>query len=241
MQPDLLVLCLTLLSGLMPVSNCLPVASACMSTGDGLTRCARELVIHPPAASVTIDQAPVAVPTSTPKRASAPRRPASTSAVKAPAAAPAPNPKQGGTPDDALDADDSWRTIGPKGQVWYKMGSAQVPRVNMSFWLDAKGSGGIGFAVYAPDQMYNLPPIGPPKGQGTRNRNDSTHDLNWNGQAAAGGTWYVLVTNSNPVALTYKVGSSLVVTGRRADCTGPYIEYLGGWLNQDVLWPGYCP
>ncbi len=239
MQPDLLLLCLTLLSGFMPSSSCLAVASACVPTTDGFVRCARELIANPPT-SETIEL-PILEPTAVPTRVAVPRPRPTATVIKPPVAAPSASPRSGATPYDALDADDAWRIAGPGQKIWYKLGDAKVPRVHMWFWLDAKGWDGIGFVVYAPDQMYSMSPSGPPKGAGTRNRNDPTHDLNWSGQAPAGGVWYALVHNANSVPVEYKFGSNLIVTGLRENCTGPYVEFLGPPVNHEVVWPGYCP
>jgi hypothetical protein len=203
-------------------------------------RCVRELSAPHP--SVIVQNSNMTVAQSSPKPASVVRKPAtSPGAVKAPVANPTPVPKRGVTFADAMEATDSWLTIGPKEQVWYKIGDAKLARVHLDVWLDAKGASGIGFAIYAPDQMTVPYLSGPPKGQGTPNRKDGGHDLNWSGQAPAGGVWYVLVNNSNPMAVTYKLGHSLMVTGPRQNCTEPYWEWIGGHVNDWVLWPGYCP
>jgi hypothetical protein len=239
MQPDLLVLCLTLLSGFVPYSDCSSSPSACAPVGAAVMRCVHEL--NAPDPSVIVQESNKTVAQSSPKPPPVVRKPVTTAlGGKAPVAAPTPVPKRGTTPADAMEATDTWQEIGPKGQVWYKVGDPKLARVHFDVWLDAKGAGGIGFGIYAPDQMTD-PISGPPKGQGTPNRKDGSHDLNWSGQAPAGGAWYIRVANSNPVPMQYKLGTNLVVTGERANCTGPYWEWIGAHVNAWVLWPGYCP
>ncbi len=240
MQPDLLVLCLTLLSGFVPYSDCSSSPSACAPVGQAVMRCVHELSAPDP--YVLVQDSNMTVAQSSPKPAPVVRKPVSSAlGAKAPVAAPPPAPKRGLTFADAMEASDSWQIIGPKEQVWYRVGDAKLARVHLDVWLDAKGAGGVGFAIYAPDQMTVPDLSGPPKGQGTPNRKDGSHDLNWSGQAPAGGVWYVQVTNSNPVPVTYKLGTSLIVTGRRQNCSEPYWEWIGAHVNAWVLWPGYCP
>ncbi len=216
MKRNVLLLWFVSLLGLLLVSSQVPVASACVPTDDDMTRCDRLLIARPKAAPVV-------------------------AAVKAPITAPPPSPKRGTSPSDAMDPNDSWQTIGANHGVWYRLGEDTISRLHLDVWLDVYGKTGIGFAVYSPEQMGDLSGAAVPKGRGTVNRNDLTHDLSWSGQAPAGGTWYVLVTNSNSNSLQYKLGYNRVVTGPREGCGGSYAEHLGAWVNSDVVWPGYCP
>ncbi len=239
MQPGLLVLCLTLLSGFVPYSDCSASASACAPVGEAVMRCVHQLSNPDPA--VVVDPK-TTVAQSSPKPAPVvPKSVTSALGGKAPVATPAPVPKQGTTTASAMQPYDSWQTIGPKEEVWYRIGDEKLGRLHLDVWLDAKDASGIGFQIFAPDQMTVPNLSGPPKGQGTRNNKDTSHDLNWSGQAAAGGIWYVRVTNSNPMPVEYKLGSSVVFTGGRSNCTGPYWEWIGAHVNAWVLWPGYCP
>lgn len=193
-------------------------ASACAPLDDGMTRCDRLLIPRPKVVAVV---AAVKLPITAPQ--------------------PPPSPKHGTSPGDAMDPNDSWQTIGANQSLWYRLGEDTISRVHLDVWLDANGKGGIGFAVYSPEQMNDISNSTVAKGRGTANRNNLTHDLSWSGQAPAGGTWYVLVTNSNATPFSYKLGYNRVVTGPRQGCSGPYVEYLGAWVNGDVTWPGYCP
>ncbi len=239
MPPDLLILCFTLISGFIPYSDCSSSASACAPIGNAVIRCMQEISEPDPALLGDAFKTTVAV--SNPNPVSGVRQSAAGAhTVKAPAAAPTPLPKSGSTSADAMQPYDAWQTVGPKDEVWFRIGDEKLARIHMDVWLDAKGADGIGFEVYAPDQMTKPYLSGPPKGQGTRNNSDRSHDLNWSGNAPAGGVWYVRVTNSNPVPMTYKLGSSVVSTGGRANCTTPYWEWIGSHVNAWVLWPGYC-
>jgi hypothetical protein len=179
------------------------------------------------------DQRRVARPRAEPKPV------AMSKAAPKPVATSVANARRGGSPYDALAPTDSWQTLEAGASVWYKMGDG-IDRQHLDIWLDAYGKGGIGFAVYAPDQMNDLS-SNPPKGRGAYNKAEPSHDLYWSGQAPAGGTWYALVTNYNSFAVSYKLGYNRVITGRREGCSAPYWEWLGAHVNAWVLWPGFCP
>ncbi len=208
--------CLLPLTGFALVSFLVPPVFACMPLDDSMATCDRSVLIRPKIV-VAATKPPVAV------------------------AAALPSPKRGTSPADAMEPLDTWQTIAAGTGLWFSIGEDSLNRVHLDVWLDAHGQGGIGFAVYSPDQMGQISEGVVPKGRGTVNRNDRTHDLTWTGQAPAGGTWYVLVTNSNPIAVPYKLGYNRVVTGPRQGCSGPYEEFLGGGVGHEVIWPGYCP
>jgi hypothetical protein len=169
-----------------------------------------------------------------------PARPKVTAAVTTVKATPAPvavvSAAHGTGPSDAPEAKDAWETIGPNTTVWYKIGGG-IDRQHLDVWLDAYGKPSISFAVYSPEQMSDWSPATPPKGRGASNRADPSHDLFWTGQAPAGGTWYVVVTNGNAAALPFKVGYNRVLGGREG-CGDAYWEYFPNGAY--VLWPGYC-
>ncbi|MBI4785978.1 MAG: hypothetical protein HY782_02900 [Chloroflexi bacterium] len=142
---------------------------------------------------------------------------------------------RGAGPHDALDISDAWQTLDPGASIWYKIGSG-INRQRLEVWLDAWGKSGIAFAAYSPEQMGDWSPATPAKGRGTPNRADARHDLWWVGQAPAGGTWYVLVTNINPVPVSYRLGYNRTETEQK-DCTEPYFEHING---VGVIWPGLC-
>lgn len=167
-----------------------------------------------------------------------PKPVAMSKAVPKPVAVNVVNARRGGSPYDALDPTDSWQTLEAGASVWYKMGEG-IDRQHLDIWLDAYGKGGIGFAIYSPDQMNDLSSNPPPKGRGTYNRTEPSHDLYWSGQSPAGGTWYALVTNYNLFGVSYKLGYNRALTGPR-DCGPPYWEWIGAHVNAWVLWPGLC-
>ncbi len=158
-------------------------------------------------------------------------------AVAKPTTVPTPVPAHGSSPYDAILPDDAWRTIDPNASVWYKIGEGINPQ-HFEVWLDAWGKPGLEFDVYAPDQMNDWSPAVPPKGRGTVNRADLSHDLWWIGQAPSGGTWYLRVFSRSTFPLQYKVGYNRAGMAKK-DCGAPYWEYLPN--GQYVLWPGYCP
>lgn len=144
--------------------------------------------------------------------------------------------QKGTSPTDALEPADTWGNIVAGTGVWYKIGGGKNP-MHLEVWLDAYGKDGIGFNVYSPEQYPDLSAATPPKGRGTVNKADTRHDLWWIGNAPAGGTWYILVTNINSVPISYKLGYNGGANSQR-DCTGPYWEYLPNGAY--VLWPGLC-
>ncbi len=189
-----------------------PAASACVPLDDGLIRCDHPRLVRPTVVAAVV-KAPVAVPTA--------------------------NPKRGTSPYDAMEPIDVWQTIGPNANIWYRIGEEALDRVHLNVWLDANGKSGISFAVYSPEQSTGLSAATSPKGRGTANKSDKTHDLMWSGQAPAGGTWYVMVANANSTPVSFKVGHNRIVTGPK-DCSGAYWEWIGSFVNSDVYWPGYC-
>ncbi len=144
---------------------------------------------------------------------------------------------RGTSPFDAIAPDDAWRTIDPSANVWYKIGEGINPQ-HFEVWLDAWGKPGLEFAVYSPEQMNNWSPDTPPKGRGTQNKADMSHDLWWIGQAPAGGTWFVRVISRSTFPLAYKIGYNRLGMSRK-DCGPAYWEFLPD--GRYVLWPGYCP
>lgn len=213
MKSIILAQCSALVLAFLAAFIFLPSAMACVPLDDGMTRCDRPRLVRPTVVA---------------------------NVVKAPATVPTVNPKRGTSPYDAMEPNDAWQTIAANANIWFRIGEEALDRVHLDVWLDANGKGGIGFAVYSPEQFGQLSQTTPPKGRGTANKSDKTHDLSWSGQAPAGGTWYVLVTNSNSTPLSYKVGYNRVVTGPK-DCSGPYWEYIGAHVNSMTVWPGYCP
>jgi hypothetical protein len=214
MKSILLTLCLVSVLAFFSAFVFGPSAMACVPLDDGMTRCDRPRLVRPPVVVAAVVKPPTAVPTA--------------------------NPKRGTSPYDAIEPNDTWQTIGANANVWFRIGEEGLNHVHLDVWVDAYGKSGISFAVFSPEQFGDLSPATPPKGRGTANKSDKTHDLMWSGQAPAGGTWYVLVSNSNSTALSYKVGYNRVVTGPK-DCSGPYWEWIGGHVNSEAIWPGYCP
>jgi hypothetical protein len=114
--------------------------------------------------------------------------------------------------------------INPNSAVWFKIGSGINPQ-RLEVWVDTNGKTGIGLAVYAPEQYNAIWNGVPPKGRGSPNKL-LKHDLYWNGQDPAGGTWYLVVTNTTSNLLDYKVGYNRVETPRKS-CES-YWESLSG-------------
>lgn len=185
-------------------------ASACIPTDDG-TRCEAVRLLLPRPTPKAVVAKPTAI------------------AVAAPA-------KRGSGPGDALQMVDTLQKIEPGQNIWYEIGSGVNPQ-RFEVWLDAKGQSGIGFSVFAPDQMGDWSPATPPKGRGSPNRSDLSHDLSWIGQAPIGGTWFVVVTNSSSGPISYQLTYTRVEMLRR-DCGGAYWEYFPNGAY--VQWPGYC-
>jgi hypothetical protein len=213
MKSILLILCLVSAFMFILVFVYVPSAVACVPLDDGLIHCDHPRLVRPTVVTVAAIKAPV----------------------------PTVNPKHGTSPYDAMGPDDTWQIIGANANLWFRIGEEDLDRVHLDVWLDAYGKNGINFAVYSPEQSGDLSPATPAKGRGTVNRTDKSHDLTWSGQAPAGGAWYVLVSNANPTPLQYKVGFNRVVTGPRNGCSGAYWEWIGGHVNGEALWPGYCP
>jgi hypothetical protein len=136
-------------------------------------------------------------------------------------AAPSKPQPRGDSPATAIEPTGTWQFIGPYTSVWYKMNDAGL---QLEIWLDAYGQSGLSMAIYAPDQkdLY-----GKPIGRGTFSR-FQPHDLFWTGRSSARGTWYALVTNNTPVAISYSVNYKRVIhsaADRCSTCHGFEIEW----------------
>lgn len=150
--------------------------------------------------------------------------------------------KKGGSPYDAIDITGVWDTIAPNKQVWFKTGVQTAYPLRGIIALDAYGKKGIDFAVFSPEQAGDLNVLTTPKGRGAYDRAIPTHDLIWNGGSPKSGVWYVLLTNSNPVPVDYKLISTFSATEHK-NCF-QYWEYLPSGAY--ILWtecnrPGASP
>lgn len=142
------------------------------------------------------------------------------------------NVPRGDSPANALEMQDAWRTLDPGASVWYKTDDSSGFRA-LRIWLDANGRGGLSLAIFSPDQMEGVYSIAKPIGRGTFNKLDPSHDLLWSSDYARWGVWYALVTNSNVVPASYKVGYTQ--TGKDAKTCVSYWEWIGKdyvyWTN----------
>ena len=156
------------------------------------------------------------------RRPSPPVR-AAASAALTPVPIPVVASPRGDSPSTAMEIPDAWQTLEPGASFWYRLGDGNLPQ-RLEVWLDANGQGGIGFAVFAPDQMGDFSGSTVPKGRGTYNRSEPSHDLYWVGQANAGGTWFIAVTNSSAAPVSFKLAYNRAETPR--SCRS-YWEYIG--------------
>ena len=112
--------------------------------------------------------------------------------------------RTGKSPEDAIEANDTWLPIPAKAILWYRMPYASNP-LKLDVWLDAYGKPGLTLAVYSPDKennLWNEKPIG----RGAYNKAEPSHDLWWTGESVVVGTWYAQVTNNNNFAVDHKIG-----------------------------------
>ncbi len=145
------------------------------------------------------------------------------------------NAKKGDSPFTALDFFEDWQTIDGNKVIWYKLGEKTSYPIGMQIWLDAYGRSGIGFSVFSPEQTNDLNVATIPKGRGSLNKSVA-HDLVWSGGSPNAGTWHVLVTNSNPTPVQYKLYSSYLVKDPKS-CNS-YWERLGP--TQALVWWTAC-
>jgi hypothetical protein len=106
----------------------------------------------------------------------------------------------GTSPDDGLAPTCTYQPLDPGASVWIKVPYRFDYR--LQFTLDSNGVGGFKFAVYPSDTAAQ------PVGIGTYNLNEPTHDLNWEGRLQPDGYYYVLVTNTNAFAASYRFCSN---------------------------------
>ena len=144
-----------------------------------------------------------------------------------PTVAPSPSPTRananqpkGDSPFTAREMTGEWQTLAGNSQLWYRINNENNFYLNV--WMDTYARPGIGFAVFSPEQAQNLNAVTPPKGRGAQQVSDRTHDLWWNG-AQAPGIWHVLVTNTTPDPLQYRIGYKPATEER--NCRS-YWEYL---------------
>lgn len=142
------------------------------------------------------------------------------------------NGKKGDSPFTAIDITGNWDTVGPNKQLWFKTGTETSYPLRGAIALDAYGKTGIGFAVYSPEQANDLNVLTIPKGRGAYDKTIPTHDLIWTGGSPKAGIWYVLLTNSNPVPVEYKLISTFNATEHK-NCFQYWESINGGPL---MLW-----
>jgi hypothetical protein len=127
---------------------------------------------------------------------------------------PAPVTYSGSTRSDALEPSDSFRTLNAGASVWYRIGTSGT---HIDVWLEANPLGGVSMAIYAPNGSNQ------PIGRGTP---DNSGRLVWSGGHWEGeGNWYAQITNSNPVAVQYRIQTSGRDVSNKS-CYS-YWEYIG--------------
>ena len=100
----------------------------------------------------------------------------------------------GKSPDDGLAPTCTYQPLAPGASVWLKIPYRFDYR--LEFTLDSNGAGGVKFDVYPSATASS------PVGSGAYNPN--VNALNWEGRLQQDGFYYVLVTNTNPFAVTYR-------------------------------------
>ncbi|MDE3087877.1 MAG: hypothetical protein KGJ80_00640 [Chloroflexota bacterium] len=71
---------------------------------------------------------------------------------------------KGDSPDTARPIDDTWQTIDPGANIWFKTDNSDGYRI-IELWVDSNAPNGIGLSVFSPDQYLdglgvNSKPIG---------------------------------------------------------------------------------
>ncbi|HEX7592890.1 MAG TPA: hypothetical protein VF429_01845 [Anaerolineae bacterium] len=111
----------------------------------------------------------------------------------------------GDSPANALELSDNIQVIDAGARLWYKIGSDGS---HMDVWMLTYGQPGLGFDVYAPNQLDIQSPDTKPKGGGTY-PNFDPNNLRWSGGSfSQRGTWYALVTNNSTIRLSFKFNSN---------------------------------
>ena len=129
-------------------------------------------------------------------------------------APPAPVTYNGSTRSSALEPSDSFRTLNAGTSVWYIVGTSGD---HIDVWLEANPLGGVSMAIYAPNGSDK------PVGHGSP---DNSNRLVWSGgHWEGGGNWYAQITNSNPVAVQYRIQTSARNISNKS-CYS-YWEYIG--------------
>jgi hypothetical protein len=109
------------------------------------------------------------------------------------------NSDGGSTRYSALIPGDTWRALSAGASVWYRIGASGE---HMDVRLNASPLSGVSMVIYAPNGSDQ------PIGRGTLDNADSSRLIwsggHWNGD----GSWYALVTNSNPIPVQYRITST---------------------------------
>ena len=166
-----------------------------------------------PIPSTTPTVTPTSKPSPTPTRTARPVVRQAT-AVTAPTVVAAPS---GSSPSNLMTPLDSWRTINPGSQLWYKIGSGGL---HISVFLEAKPTlDGISMDVFAPGLLEQ------PIGRGTLER--ALNRLVWaGGHWQSDGDWVARVSNANSTTVEYKLTTSAKDTSNKS-CYS-YWEYING-------------
>lgn len=160
----------------------------------------------PPTPSATPSPTVTPPPTATSTRTRVPTR------IR-PRATPVPAPSP--TPSGPLLPSDTWRTLGPKSSVWYKIGEGGY---HINAILQAQPLDGMTMEVFAPNLTDR------PIGLGSLQR--GVDGLVWaGGRWEKWGDWTARITNDNASAVQYRL---VVSTSEIPACeTIGYWEYIG--------------
>ncbi len=115
-----------------------------------------------------------------------------------------------------LAADDMFRALDPGATAWYRIG---VDGEHMDVWLDANPHLNVTLSIFAPGQFQR------PMGRGTPDKTDPTRLVWSGGNWREHGDWIAQITNYNPVAVQYKVGTNTQAGGAKS-CYS-YWEHIG--------------
>ena len=118
----------------------------------------------------------------------------------APAAA-----SSGATPEQSFAIPAYSVPIAQGASVWHKFEYAG-DKSSILVWLDAQGQSGLAFSVWTPEEVHQME-MGQSVsavGSGSANSN-APGDLSWAGNFPQAGSYYVKVTNTSSVAMTYSL------------------------------------
>lgn len=140
------------------------------------------------------------------------------------------NVPRGDSPASALDITDTWQSIAPGANVWYKTPYSDGYRI-IELQVDSPTQNALGLSIFSPEQTDGLWLNTKPVGRGMFNKGQPQHALTWIAGYAKPGVWYALLQNFSDSPVPYRLTGNISPAAVK-HCHG----YWEGIHGQYVYW-----